>query len=68
MCGLTCSLASIFLPVRRGTNIALCSHVCVCVCSSAIITCAKLHHSVTVLEVCQLTRPRFVKLDLFCVA
>ena len=45
-----------FLPARRaqstrlaGTKIALCSRVCVCVCvcSSAIITCAKLHYSVT---------------------
>ena len=32
-----------------GTKIALRSRVCVCVCvcSSAIITCAKLRHSVT---------------------
>ena len=30
------------------TKIALRSHVCVCVCSSAIITCAKLRHSVTI--------------------
>ena len=54
------SIISIFLPAGHAlcvcpadTKIVLRSHVYVfvlvrvCVCSSAIITCAKLHHSVT---------------------
>ena len=45
--------------------------VSVCVYSSAIITCAKLRHSITMtlqlatsaMEVCGLSRPRYVMLD-----
>ena len=58
-----------------GTKIVLRSCVCLCVCSFVIFTCAKLCHCIAIyaiiamstVEVCRLSRPRYVKLAQFCV-
>ena len=55
-----------------GTKIALRSHICLRVCSSTIITCAKLCHCITIamstVEICRLSRPRYFKLAYICAA